>query len=199
MCSKKKILALKSCDQSFLGWVNFGKEDTIKKITYSRARIFFLDHIMKPSNSNSKFLKSNYDSFLTNTENTNKTSMDMVEPTNTGLLEVKSLPLLWQLVWHSQTLSSTITKATDCTSSSELKVWPRHLSENSSPWILEPGRYALKIHFCFNFQTPGGRTLNFPTVPEDQCGIFGIVWSKLVIFMRKGNRYYLVPFRFSSD
>ena len=132
--------------------------------------------------------QSNYDSFLTNSGNTNKTNMDMVEPTNTGLLEVKSLPHLWQLVWQSQTLSSEITKATDCTSSSELKVWPRHLSENSRPWILEPGRYALKIHFCFNFQT-GGRTLNFPTVPEDQCRIFGIVWSKLAIFMQKGDRF----------
>ena len=88
-----------------------------------------------------------YDSFLTNAGNTNKTSMDTVEPTNTGLLEAKSLPHLWQLVWQSQTLSSEVTKATDCTSSSELKVWPRHLSENSRPWILEPGRLDTIQHF----------------------------------------------------
>ena len=139
----------------------------------------------------------NFHSFCTNLGNINKTSMDMVEPTNTGLSEAKNQLRLWPLVWPSQTLFSTLTKATDCTLPSELKVWPRHLSENSSPWILEPGRYALKIRFCFNFQTGGG-TLNFPIVPEGQCRISGIVWSKLDIFMRKGNRYYLFPFRFFS-
>ena len=155
---------------------------------FSRQCItFFLQTIQFYSNQ-LWYIQSNYDSFLTNAGNTNKTSMDTVEPTSTGLLEAKSLPHLWQLVWQSQTLSSEVTKATDCTSSSELKVWPRHLSENSRPWILEPGRYALKIHFCFNFQT-GGRTLDFPTVLEDQCRIFGIVWSKLAIFMRKGDRF----------